>query len=80
MVALSVEHLPQEVQLTSGDGQDGYQFDDGIIFDFVFMLTDDFCLDDLSLFFEEFIFGYFFEAFSYVDKFGVQFIDLAFLG
>jgi hypothetical protein len=39
-----------------------------------------FCVDDLSLFLKELIFGYLFKSLTDIDQFGVEFVDFALLG
>lgn len=80
LVALLVKHLLEEVELSSSDHNNSYQFQNGEIFDLVLMACDDLGLNNLALLLEQFVLGYFLEALTHIDQLRMQFIDLALLG
>lgn len=79
LIALSllVQHLFQQVELSCSNHHNRHQFYNSEVFDFVLVPSDYLCVNNLSLFLKEFVFGDFFQSLSDIDEFGVKFIDLA---
>jgi len=77
---LLVEHLLQQVELSSCHHHDCQQFYDGKIFNLVLVLCYNLGLDDLPLLLEQLVFSYLLQSLAHIDELGVQLVDLALLG